>query len=240
MFQDPPPGSYSPRAEPRLAWVGFGQQPGTKRGSLEYLSIHFSDLLEEHTAKMWQEDTDFSALQTLRIGPSLDIQALEHLAIYCHFPLLTQLDVNFEPELFDRQQHADYFPVADVFLRTLPALSVLRLSGWHPDIGMDAILEHHGSRLHELCLLPCTGETIALKDLEQVAKNCPFLEKLTIKIKRPKGDAQEVSNYRTIGSLPRLRNLYLDLDASDMDLLEKPYNRNQIFETPNDPNFQRV
>jgi hypothetical protein len=235
LFQDPSPldGDHS---EPWPAWVGFGQQSDIKTGSLEYLSIHSCSFLDEQVLKRWQDDIDFSALRTLRIEPSLDLEALQLLATDSHFPLLSQLDLNFEPDYY-REQQSGYFPMVNSFLLGLPALFVLRLSAWYPEVATDAVFEHHGSRLYELSVLPFEGETLTLDNLEQLAKNCPFLEKLTIKIKRSRGDAREVSSYKAIGALPRLRHLYLDLDASNMDLLEEPNYRNRVFETHNDPTF---
>jgi hypothetical protein len=217
LFQDPSP-FLRDHSEPWPAWVGFGQQPDIKRGSLEYLSIDCPLRLGKWDLKMWQEDTHFSALKTLKMGPILDSEALRFLATHCRFPSLSQLDINFNPNYYNSED----FPAANAFLLGLPALSVLRLSGYRPDLATEAVFEYHGLRLHELSLLPFGHETFTLEELEQVAKTCPFLEKLTIKIKRSRGDAQEVANYKAIGALPRLRHLNLDLDASDLDLLQRP------------------
>lgn len=232
LFQDPAPFDRS-RSEPWPAWIGFGQQPDVKRGSLEYLSRNCPVRLGEKDLRMWQEDTDFSILKTLKMGSHLDSEALNFLATHCYFPSLTQLDINFDPNCY----YSDDFPAANSFLLGLPALSVLRLSGYRPELATEAVFEYHGSRLHELSLLPFGFETFTLEELEQVTKTCPFLEKLTIKIKRSKGDAQEVAQYRAIGALPRLRHLYLDLDASDLELLQRPETPKENFEARNDPTF---
>lgn len=234
LFQDPSPFERD-HNEPWPAWVGFGfgQQPDIRRGSLEYLSTDCPLRLGEWDLKMWQEDTDFSALKALKMGSILDSEALRFLFTHCRFPSLTQLDINFNPNYY----YGEDFPAADAFLLGLPALSVLRLSGYHPELATEAVFEHHGLRLHELSLLPFGHETFTLEELEQITKPCPFLEKLTIKIKRCKGDAQEVANYKAIGVLPRLRHLYLDLDASDLDLLQRPDSPNDNLEARNDPTF---
>ncbi|RAO68449.1 uncharacterized protein BHQ10_004461 [Talaromyces amestolkiae] len=221
-------------SQPTQSWVGFGQQPKAQ-GSLDYLSIHDGAQFVERQLKSLQEDTDFTTLKVLKI-PSVDLEALEYLIANCHFPILTQLAVNLGP-IYYRSVNHNYFPAAKSFLLSLPALSVLHLSEWHSDIAMEAVLEHHGSRLYELSISPSTGVTATLEDLKHVARYCPLLEKLTIKIKRSKGDVQEVASYKTIGALPRLQHLYLDLDASDLNLLPARDSLRKNFVTRNDPTF---
>lgn len=232
LFLDPVPFDFD--SQPSQPWVGFGQQ-SKARGSLDYLSIHDEALFVERQFKSLHEDTDFTTLKVLKI-PSMDLKTVEYLIANCHFPILTQLDIDLAPTHY-HSVCDNYFPAVNSFLLGLPALSVLHLSKWHSDLGMKAILEHHGSRLYELFLSPSTGVTATLEDLKDVARYCPLLENLSIKIKRSKGDVQEVAIYKTIGALPRLQHLYLDLDASDWNLLPAHDSLRKSFVTRNDPTF---
>lgn len=232
LFQDPVPSDVNSQL-PR-SWIGFGQQPKA-RGSLDYLSIHDGDPTTEQQLKSWQEDTDLSALKILKMS-SMGKEAFEYRAANCHFPILTQLDADLASHGY-LSVNGNHFRAAKIFLLGQPALSVLCLSKWNSHVDMKAILKPHGSRLYELSLSPGAGSTVTLEDLKHIAKYCPLLEKLTIRIKRSKGDAQEVAIYKTIGAFPRLQHLNLDLDASDLMLLPTPNSLRKNLVTRSEPDF---
>jgi hypothetical protein len=55
---------------------------------------------------------------------------------------------------------------------------------------------------------------LRLLDIQNIVENCPSLEDFTIQLLRTRGGAEEVAKYRTIGSLSKLRRLYLILDPT--------------------------
>lgn len=209
--------------EPRPPWNGFREQLAhtNTRGSLEYLHMSgcVTDLWRD-AFKKWNQDTDFRALKTLKINATLVPNALEYMAMECQFSSLAHLEVDFN--LYDESEFTtEYLTTVSSFLTNLPVLSVLIVRGWHSDFATYSILEHHGPRLIRLSMIPVSGQTMSLQDLNCLIEKCPLLEELSIRIKRSRGDAQEVSIYRTIDSLLYLRYLDLQLDASDPDVISE-------------------
>jgi len=84
---------------------------------------------------------------------------------------------------------------------------------WHREIGVGFSV-HHGARLLELKLLHFPGEELTEIDLATIASNCQFLRDFTLTLRRSQGDATEVALYKTLGSLPRLQSVTLELDVS--------------------------
>jgi hypothetical protein len=205
-------------------WIGFTPQPKNQRAAaLEALEIRDSAVhYRFHTRtymEKWRQDIDFSVLKTLRLNTKLQLDAVDYLAADCRFPSLSELSINFVPSR-NRGQPPNYYSTASVFLvNNIPSLSTLEIRGWHPELTTDSILKHHGPRLQKLVLSPVLGETIPLETLQHLGENCPFLEELSIQIRRSRGDTHEVLRYKAIGSLPRLKRLFLTLDASDYYLL---------------------
>lgn len=231
---------------PRHPWKGFirgrhGLESQESRGSLEYLRIWSLPGLSKNDVEIWNKITDFSALQILRFDRGLDTSALEYLATQCHFPSLTRLEMDYRRRTDALEGDAQYLAASDSFLLSLPALSVLKLSGWQPAMATDSVLAKHGPRLRQLSLLSHHGETLSLPELYQMAESCQVLEELTIQIKRSRGDVQEVAKYKALGHLPRLQYLHLKLDASDYTLLaEREEDGDDGIEsigTPDDPSF---
>lgn len=179
LFQDPSPFLMG-HSEPWPAWVGFGQQPDIKRGSLDYLSIDCPLRLGKWDLKMSQEDTGFSALKTLKMGAYFGLGGLE---IFGH-ALLFSFAYATRHQSQSNSYYSGDFPAANASLLGLPALSVLRLSGYRPELATEAVFKHHGLRLHGLSLLPFGHENFTLEELEQVAKPCRFSQKLAIRVKR--------------------------------------------------------
>jgi hypothetical protein len=159
-------------------------------------------------------------LKTLKINATLVPDALEYMATECHFSSLAHLEVNFN--LNDESEFTtEYLTTASSFLTNLPVLSILIVRGWHSGFATYSTLKHHRPRLIRLSMIPVSGQTISLQNLNCLVEKCPLLEELSIRIKRSRGDAQEVSMYRRIGSLLRLRYLDLQLDASDPDVISE-------------------
>ncbi|QGA12770.1 hypothetical protein EYB26_000415 [Talaromyces marneffei] len=224
-------------------WTGFTLQD---RGLLEHLEIRETKhhQLEQNTKEdieKWNQATDFSVLKTFKLITYSTLSALEYMTTNCQFRSLTKLTIQFRPDWI-RHHPFDYYSAASSFLLNLPRLSSLELHSWHPKMATESILKHHGPRLQKLWLLPCRGETIPLETLHRLSENCTFLEELSTRISRSRGDALEVSKYKAIGALPRLKRLFLKLDASDIFLLdgydyEDEAEGQEVPETRNDASF---
>lgn len=202
-------------------WPGFTLQRG---GRLEHLEIRETESrkLRQNTKEdieKWNQDTDFSVLKTFKLAASSALDALDYMATHCQFRSLTDLAICFKPD-WSRWHPSDYYSAASSFLLNLPPLSNLELHRWHPKMDTESILKLHGPRLQRLWLLPCRGETVPLETIRHLSEHCPVLEELSTRIRRSRGDFQEVSKYKAIGALPRLKRLFLKLDASDLFLLD--------------------
>lgn len=161
----------------------------------------------------WEILTDFSALTTLKIDYQSITSVSEKLATRCYFPSLESLDI----ELGHAYDTGRYFPrrinQVESFMLNLPALSTLKMTGWHSRISIDTILERHGPRLRRLSIMSFDGQTLSLENLRQLVETCQVLEALTIQIKRSRGSYEEYICYQTIGLLSKLRHLDLRLDT---------------------------
>ncbi|KAJ5091598.1 hypothetical protein NUU61_006468 [Penicillium alfredii] len=176
-------------------WPGFTQDTAfarernldhPPRGALRCLRLFDWMLLSRDVLEQWESCTDFCVLQVLKLETIVKKDALEYLATEVPAPFATP-----------------------------PPLSSLHLKGWHPDLSIASIVEHHGPHLHELSLTPCPGTSLTQSDLNHLASDCPRLQKLSITLRRSLGDVAEVSRYKTLGSTPHLQHISLALDASD-------------------------
>lgn len=248
---------YGTLLRTRESWSGFAQQRlnrGNKqssRGSLDYLApCIFSSPYSRESLEIWNNAIDFSALKVLRITTGLTMDVIEYLAEECRFPSLTSLQIwlNLDKYVYGSRRYEyqpAYCSAANIFLLSLPALSSLHISGWKRKMATDQIIKQHGSRLRRLTLVSSHGEVLGLEELHQLGESCPLLEELTIKVSRSRGDAHEVAKYKALGQLPRLRRLFLNLDASDITLLQHGDDdrdndedrENHVPYTRNDPTF---
>jgi hypothetical protein len=146
----------------------------------------------------------------------------------------------------DRQQTNEFFDIARSFLCQLPTLETLELTGELSHLDENSILEHHGAALRQLSLSPSEGDkALSPENITKIGTLCTLLEDLVLTLHRSKGNATEVACYKTLGSIQRLENLTLTLEAlnhaipwsdalvgydDDDDNAEYP-------ETPNDPSF---
>ena len=146
----------------------------------------------------------------------------------------------------DRQRTNEIFDIARSFLCQLPTLETLKLTGELSRLDVNSILEHHGAALRQLSLSPSEGDkALSPEDITKIGTLCTLLEDLVLTLHRSKGGATEVACYTTLGSIERLENLTLTLEAlnhaipwsdalvgydDDDDNAEYP-------ETPNDPSF---
>ncbi|KAJ4415851.1 hypothetical protein N0V82_007111 [Gnomoniopsis sp. IMI 355080] len=158
-------------------------------------------------AVSWVVDGNFSALRVLKLD--LVITRLDGLPGAKEFPVLETLVFTCA-----KTTRAEYWKTLLTFLHDLPRLTTLKLTDWARSIsllpGLNPNLRHldFSTRVHLF------GEPIKDDHIRQLADVCPFLEELTVEVRRSRGNAKEVSLYRAIGRLRRLQHLTLHLDAS--------------------------
>lgn len=229
------------RSDPTVPWAGFAQRTfeskGTKlRGALKNFSLSNWPILRKEELAKWQSITDCSALTTLRMDVGcFAIASPEHLAARCSFPSLEELDIDLGPARNNRRYHPNCVDAINSFMVHLPALSNLRLTGWHPRISVAKILDKNGSRLRHLSLTSFNGRTLSLENLHQLVETCQVLETLTIQIKRSRGSYEEYTYYQTLGLLPRLRHLNLELETSKS--LRDDHTSEEDLQPSSDPSF---
>lgn len=212
------------------AWRGFfinsPPEQNTPRplGQLRSLSFKFIESLTPSTLRKWTRYTDFSKLQTLRImsDDGIDIvRILNQMAVEGKFSSLRSLNLKLflsayaDTIIFDRI-------MAD-FLRNLPPLKELKLTGFVAEQTFNVILEKHGNTLLKLDFIPSrgfmTGASLFVlfnSEVKEIQKQCPNLQTLGILIPRTNGNKDEVDIYRTLGMLKWLKQLILRLDFSSV------------------------
>jgi len=122
---------------------------------------------------------------------------------------------------------------ASLLLQTLLPLEDLRLKGFVADKTFATVLHRHGETLRKLQFIPVREQgmqvvpfVISHQCIHKLQKRCPNLQEVELLITRTKGDDQEVSIYRALGTLPWLKRASLLLDCSHLPSLmeiERPF-----------------
>jgi hypothetical protein len=218
-------------------------------GSLRCLKHWGHGSIGRQIVENWRAHINFSVLCILNLESPIVEDALAYLATNCDFPCLKTLVLTLET-LSTNYSHTstsanNYFSVAKRFLRNLPRLSNLKLLGDLHRISLGSFLDHQGPGLRELWLGPFGGYSSLLqRDIAHIGMHCLLLEHLVLALHRSRGNAAEVAAYRTLGSLPKLQDLSLRLDASDPAVLaehpeddDSDLDDDEIPPTPSDPSF---
>lgn len=151
---------------------------------------------------------DFSALHELRLDAA--IVDLSSLPAASDFPALAK--VTWSCACLGSQ--APYWGTLATFLHELPRLTILRLLDWNRDMSVVPALSPKLRTLDVYTRVALVGTMSPVDHIHQLADLCPLLEELGTEMDRSRGDAAEVSLYRAMGRLPRLRRLALSLHAS--------------------------
>lgn len=191
------------------------QEHPTARGALQTIRVagvsHESglDLLQS-----WSVSTDFSVLQVLDLRCGVGIEALRWMTSAVHFAALT--DLYIEKELYMSGDPARR-PNAVAFLLSLPPLQGLNICGTPSLKRMAEILSRHGRSLRRLHFRSQSGAPTryhSLREIEMIRDLCPELQRLTLSMRRTRGNGTELAIYKALGTLPRLTSLDLILDTS--------------------------
>ncbi|KFY29855.1 hypothetical protein V494_08427 [Pseudogymnoascus sp. VKM F-4513 (FW-928)] len=215
------PIKYVSDGTPSQPWKGFtlgNDKHSSPRGSLQFLKFSSSEGITIQLVKDWRASTDFSVLKTLKLGVQLQRDAAEFLTTNCSFPSLANLSLHLHARHYSNpSDKKGYYDSANRFLCSLPPLYTLHILGFDaPQTTLDTVLGHHGSSLHKLNLSRqrIAADNVLQRFLEDIRDYCPLLEDLYLSIPRSKGDAAEVTLYKTLGSIPQLQRLSLYLEAS--------------------------
>ncbi|KIM98379.1 hypothetical protein OIDMADRAFT_31182 [Oidiodendron maius Zn] len=180
-----------------------------------------SPLLETHQARVWPAKLE--RLELHRHG-LVTLSMLNVLSTYIDFSVLRILKLKDALEDGERDTDEYHFRL-EFFLRSLPPLRNLRVSGRFRQNTFDAIVEHHGKSLRQLWLEAIDeidGFVFNYSRVEKIRQHCLMLEDLTLDpIPRSKGDVREVAIYRKLGEMIKVRKLSLVLDSLNIALMWK-------------------
>lgn len=210
-----PMGGVRPYDVSLPPWEGFSQEKdstktkGLSRGALRYLRFNYARAVGKHDIKPWAGCTDFSVLEVLKLESAVTSELLHYLATEVDFTRLKTLALA-------KGYAEDVYPAIKLLLQKLRPLSSLTMKGWSFESVLDEILNAHGASLIELELKSRfpkydPAEPIEKHNLANIGQCCSRLQRLDLTLNRTEGDSEEVALYRTIGSLPQLKDVSLTL-----------------------------
>ncbi len=175
----------------------------------------------------WNNRADFSCLLRLEISYNLSLQALEALASMAaegKFRSLRTLGLQVGSEVPDENNPETLDSPTSLFLEAISQLNSLDLYGRFGPLTVQAALHRHGPTLRKLHLRSVTPNH-TFNPIERyspdynpfahdIAALCPRLDDLSVQVQRDQGGPDEISAYRALGALPRLRHLSLQLNCS--------------------------
>lgn len=219
---------------PRAPWRGLpGSVPGAGIGSLTSLSLYSQVEWSPDLLLDWAKHIDFGSLRRLALGGGsrhesrvgMKDEMMGWIAQNCSFPRLKALTLHLRRGSV-RAERPGYTENATALLRSFEPLEELSVAGPLEPEMLNAILSRHGPTLRKLSLhsiersyeasnsrhLPMVfGKEQAL----QIRAQCPALQELDMPVKRTKSDAAEAEIYKILGTMARLRSLFLILDCSE-------------------------
>ena len=192
---------------------------------LERLEIHRDGFITLSVLNTFSKYIDFSALHILKLKVALENTLLSWAAANYPFSSLTTLVLEVHGrgwhEAVETQHTDEHHFHLESFLRSLPPLRNLRVSGRFRQNAFDALVEHHGKYLRRLWLEAKEGiRGLVFKScqVEKIRQHCLILEDLKLDpVPRSKGDAVEAAIYKKFGEMIKLRKLSLILDPFNID-----------------------
>ncbi|CAG8399720.1 unnamed protein product [Penicillium salamii] len=156
---------------------------------------------------------DLSQLRSLNLGPICEPRELVNIAEL--LPNLKRLFldvglVDFAPSRVKLQ-----IKELTAGILAFRPLEYLCIRGLRTVQDLGRIIQHHGSSLKELALIPDEFQSYPRLNSSQLLKMailCPNLEELRIQVRRSMGDQSECEMYKALGAFSNLQRLFLDLD----------------------------
>ncbi|OAL72411.1 hypothetical protein A7D00_3410 [Trichophyton violaceum] len=163
----------------------------------------------------WNERIVFSSLRKLILDTVMDPFSLKKASTY-NFTSLRTLYLRLESDNWD--EHSLMDEAASGFLRSLPPLSTLKLTGNFGHDSLKAIIDRHNS-LGRIWLSPRvhshfmgTDFTLTIDTIRDLTSRCSELRTVCLTIPRVL-KSQDMAIYQSIGCLPHLKDLCLYLDC---------------------------
>lgn len=207
-------------------------------GQLQCLQLAGIQGAERTSLQTWARHTDFGQLRALSLEMPITRAALETL-ISLSLQSLHTLGLDLDPP------HASdhYNGTLQTFICNLLSLSYLRLTGALSSLVLKVMLDHLGSALHTLYLIPSGTNPCRLvfdsSTIAQVTDSCKNVQDLGITIRRAwNKPGEDIAVLKAIGRLPHLSSLDLTFDASNYTLLLHSNGVNEPTDlAPSDPSF---
>ncbi|KAJ0414891.1 hypothetical protein BJY00DRAFT_18369 [Aspergillus carlsbadensis] len=180
-------------------------------GELESLSL---DPANEERLESWEKVIDYSRLCHLQLWRAR--RATLARAQLCELSSLKSLAL----DVFNDRHSIDASPVdrsVAAFLKTLPRLESLHLTGPWATGTFRTVLEHHGRSLRTVSLYPSENRRLhqfllTPYEIQAIGKYCPNLCDIRLQVKRSAGDQEEQEIYQAIAALLKVRHVSLQLD----------------------------
>ncbi|EFR02984.1 hypothetical protein MGYG_05982 [Nannizzia gypsea CBS 118893] len=224
------PVTFFAQMGPKPAWRGFfvnkPREEGSSEptGNLRSLSFNYTKDLASSALRAWSCHTDFSKLHILRVtnNDGVDIiRTLGQMAAEGKFRSLLSVSLRLYPHAVADAMILDEEMAG--FLRNMPPLKELQLTGSVAERTFNAILEKHGDTLLRLDFTPsrkhAAGGSLFVpfnSEVREIQKRCPNLRMLGLLIPRTNGNKDEVDIYRTLGELKYLKHIILTFDFSNV------------------------
>lgn len=196
--------------------------PTMSNGRLQSLVLDGDGAPHSDQLIAWRHHTDFSHLGFLEIQNGVNLEALRALTRIAEdgeLKSLRTLALSVYPYIYQEESHLD--EAAHLLLQILNPLENMELRGFIADRTFTMVLHRHGATLAKFRFLPVRQDRMQVKpyvishdSIQEMQKRCPNLQEIERLIARTQGDEQEVSIYRTLGTLPRLHCASLTLDCS--------------------------
>lgn len=204
----------------RPHWVDLpiAKMPLQKNGSLSHLDLYHSCSILPRFLRGWSKHTDFTRLQSLRLGGWIKPDTVNDLANNYEFPCLTTLDLSLS-----RMSDPRYYELVTQFVHRQSGLRVLEMD-WVYCISLNRVL---GRNLRALTLRPFWPRKVCLtvNDIDQIRQRCPFIENLSLAMHRSEGNTKEVALYRALGTIPKLQHLCLNFVQPSLPTNDFPSSR---------------
>ncbi|GAM90282.1 hypothetical protein ANO11243_083240 [Dothideomycetidae sp. 11243] len=185
--------------DPIPVWMFKVFQFRTDFTRLEVLKLLYRT--EVDTFEWLVDNVDLSALHTVEICPVLDVDVMRP----------------YSKLKFDILQ-----ATLDMFFQSLPTLRSIAIAGYYSLPVVETALSYSSTTLTSLELrVPYGHSQWIFSDsiIHKIADSCPQLQELTIPLRRSLGDEKEVTLYKDLGRLPKLKKFDLMLYCLEEPLL---------------------
>lgn len=163
--------------------------------------------------------TDVSPLHSLEIENHVNVELIQKLTRISQKGALNSLHTLALWIAYTGVTQPSIDEAASLLLQTVPPLKDLKLIGPVAHRTFTMILSRHGETLRKLQFIPAYGNSVYdilyftnLLNVDALSRWCPNLEYIELRTRRTRGDEEEMSVYRALSTLRRLKRVKLHLD----------------------------